>query len=416
MKRILLISELFYPNNRIGALRPSKICKFLIEKGYYIDIITAHPSKGIYNSEHCKVYFLSELSPKTDQSDEATKRIKVNGKFINQLKYFKRTLLAYQIGVKYTKKVMELFKKGILHITDYDACFTTYGPISSILIGLELKRKYHIKNWICDFRDPVVVKMCSVFMAPFYKHLQNQACKYADKIVAVSNGYAQRICGNKYQEKTYMIPNGYDISDAKSNYVAPKKSKLTLAYVGALYEGKRDISPVFRALYELDLNRNININNVNFVYAGSDYASLLYQAEKYDMCHILENRGRLSREECLYMQYDSDILVLSTWNERREEGVFPGKFLEYMLIGRPIISLTCGELPDSEVTSVMREGNFGVAYENANDEKDYMLLKAYIKNAYDSFMESGSIPFAPVPEVLIRYSYDSIIEQIEELL
>ena len=40
MKRVLLISELFYPENAIGALRPSKFRQYLLTKGYCVDVIT----------------------------------------------------------------------------------------------------------------------------------------------------------------------------------------------------------------------------------------------------------------------------------------------------------------------------------------------------------------------------------------
>ncbi len=416
MKRILIISQLFYPTNRIGALRPSKICKFLIERGYDIDVITEYPSNGIYNLEHCNVYSLKQTPSNMNKSSDSVQRTCLTGYFWNQLRYFKRGYPSYRAGKKYAKKAMSLFENGTLNAADYDACFTTFGPISSILIGIDLKSKYHIRNWICDFRDPIVVKMSSVLMLPLYKHLQNKACQYADKIVSVSNGYIHRICGNKYLEKSHMIPNGYDISDSNTNYKKRKNNKLTLAYVGALYDGKRDITPVFRALAELGSAGEIDISNVEFAYAGLNFTSLASQAKQYNMQKILKDCGKLSREDCLQLQYDSDILVLSTWNERGEEGVFPGKFLEYMLIGRPIISLTCGEIPDGEVTLVMREGNFGIAYESARDKDDYAKLKQYLKDCYFEWSQNGTVTHKPVQSVLDRYNYNNIIDRLERLI
>ncbi len=416
MKRILIISELFYPTNCIGALRPTKICKFLIDKGYNIDVITEYPSAGIYNSKNCKVYSLKPASPNIQTDNQAVRHVNLSGEFWDQLRYFERSIKSYCAEKKYSKKAIALFEKGILNADDYDACFTTFGPISSVLIGLRLKRKYHIKNWICDFRDPIVVKRSSIFIRPFHRYLQNTACRYADKIVAVSNGYVHRICGNKYLDKSYMIPNGYDISDADTNYQKRKNSKLTLTYVGALYEGKRDITPVFKVISDLCLSGEFDKSNIEFVYAGSDYAALVTQAKKYDMEQILKNCGKLSRNNCLQLQYDSDILILSTWNERGEEGVFPGKFLEYMLIGRPIISLTCGKIPNGEVTAVMREGNFGAAYESANDKEDFEALKRYIKRSYDEWLNTGNITFKPIQAVLDRYNYDNIMERLEEII
>ena len=52
MKRILIISELFYPQNVIGALRPTKIREYLIKKGYIVDVITKSFSDQNDDSEN----------------------------------------------------------------------------------------------------------------------------------------------------------------------------------------------------------------------------------------------------------------------------------------------------------------------------------------------------------------------------
>lgn len=416
MKRILMISELFYPTNRIGAIRPSKICKFLIEKGYYVDVITAYPSDGIYNSEHCKVYPINKALSNNNAPAKSVQLVKSNGKFMNYLRYLKRNFSSYCSSRKYAKKAIALFENGTLNAENYDACFTTYGPVSSVLIGLELKCKYHIKNWICDFRDPMITKMRSVFLFPIYNNLQNKACKYADKIIAVSDGYLKRICNGRYAEKSYMIPNGYDPSDIPDMPSAKTDGILHFVYAGALYEGRRKITPLFRALRELADEGKIDIEKICFDYAGSDFLFLNEQAKSCNMSEILKNHGVLARAECLDLQNSAGFLVLCTWNNRGEEGVFPGKFLEYMLFNKPIIALVDGNLANSEVARVMREGEFGIACETAGGEKDYAELKSYIQKQYQLFSAEKAIEFAPEKEVLNRYNYDYIMRQIEELI
>lgn len=416
MKRILIISELFYPTNRIGALRPSKICKFLIERGYNVDVITAYPSEGIYHSEHGKVYPINKTLSNDNISAESVQHVKSNGRLINYLRYLKRNLSSYRSSRKYAKKAIALFENGTLNTENYGACFTTYGPVSSVLIGLELKRKYNIKNWICDFRDPMITKMRSVFLFPIYKNLQNKACKYADKIIAVSDGYLKRICNGRYADKSYMIPNGYDPSDMPDILSERTDGLLHFTYVGALYEGKRKITPLFRALRELADEGKIAVEKICFDYAGSDFMFLNEQAKSYNMPDILKNHGKLSRADCLALQKAADFLVLCTWNNRGEEGVFPGKFLEYMLFNKPIIALVDGNVSNSEVACVMREGKFGIACEAAGGEKDYSALKAYIENQYSLFEQNKSLDFAPSQKVLNRYNYENIIRRIEELI
>lgn len=417
MKRVLIISELFFPQNEIGALRPTKLREYLIQNGYHVDVITKSASSKKDFDEHGKVWRMDTQHDNQYEKNKNTDNQRREIKFVLELKRVKRTVLSIRKGLTYCGRVIEFIKKNEIKIDDYDVVITTFGPVSSILIGLKLKRLFPSMNWICDFRDPMVVEEVSVFLKPIMGLLQRVSCEKAEYIVAVSNGYLRRICGNKYVSKRYMIPNGYDVNDmlvTKSFY--PSSDVLHITYVGSLYEGKRKITPLFRAIRELADNGVVDLKMICFDYAGKDANYIYAQAEDYNIESIICDHGRLTREECLKLQFSSHLLVLSTWNKKGEEGVFPGKFLEYMLIGRPIISLTDGNMPNGEVTSVMKEGRFGVAYESICDKEDYAFLKEYVKNSYNELKNNGSITFEPHKEVLERYNYNRIIEKFEVLI
>lgn len=417
MIQVLIISELFYPQNAIGALRPTKLRELLIQKGYRVDVITKSFSDRKDNDEHGYVWRINAARDDVKKSIMQGSGVNHKSRCIVELKRAKRTLLSIKNSKLHCDAVIRFVEKNNIDISGYHAIITTFGPTSSVMIGQELKKRFPTVNWICDFRDPMVVEEVSVILKPLMALLQSKACKEADHIIAVSNGYLKRICGSKYASKRHMIPNGYDLRDNMQleTCMLPADA-LHIAYVGALYEGKRKITPLFRALRELADAGKVDLNRVRFDYAGRDGAFLLAQAEEYGLGSIVCDHSVLSREECLKLQFSSHMLVLSTWNNRGEEGVFPGKFLEYMLIGRPIISLTDGNMPNGEVTQVMREGKFGVAYEAACDQRDRVPLKDYIEACYAEWQQKGSITFEPVQDVLDRYNYDHIIEQIEELI
>lgn len=416
MKRILIISELFHPQNAIGALRPTKIRNGLIKKGYDVDVITRSFSNKNDRANNGIVWRIDSVE-ETKHINSSSAPLKKEKRFIQELKRIKRTIMSINKGKCYCNHVIEFIEKKNIALSDYETIITTFGPISSVMIGLALKKRYPDVNWICDFRDPLVVKEASALLNPLMSLVQDKACKTADHIVAVSNGYLKRICGDKYISKRHMIPNGYDISDsAVLESSTPPKDVIHIAYVGTLYEGRRKITPLFRALRELANCGAVDLNKFRFDYAGRDGDFLLAQASEYGLDFIIYDHRVLSREECLKLQSSSHFLVLSTWNNHGEEGVFPGKFLEYMLIKRPIISLTDGNIPDGEVTLVMREGQFGVAYESVHDKEDMEQLKNYIETCYCEWSQKGSITFEPVQEVLERYNYDNIINKIEGLI
>lgn len=415
MKRVLIISELFAPQNLIGALRPTKLRKHLIQRGYCVDVITKAFSNQKESGDNGRIW---RICTEKSNSSKGVTLVATHRKnrLLLELKRAKRTWLSVVRSQSYCKQVVDFVKESNINISDYNAVITTFGPISSIMIGLKLKKTFPDINWICDFRDPMVVEEVSIFFKPIMSWIQSNACKNADHIVAVSNGYINRICGNKYISKRHMIPNGYDVSDlAVSEFCTSSPDIFHIVYVGTMYEGKRKITPLFRVLRELCDEKTMDVNKICFDYAGGDGAFLRKQADEFALSDIICDHKVLSRDECLKLQFSSHLLVLSTWNNRGEEGVFPGKFLEYMLIGHPIISLVDGNIPDAEVTAVMREGQFGIAYESVSDKKDSESLKEYIKKSYLEWMDKGTITFTPNQEVLERYNYTNIIKRIEEL-
>lgn len=389
----------------------------MLEHGYEVDVFTRYKvsREELTSKKICSnLYGLYEYKPQEQYSDQQ----KHHG-FLYSVLY--RMYLNLK-NIVCAKQYCKAFAYQLSHNTDlcnkqYDVAFSTFGPLSSLFCGMYYKKTHPETRWVCDFRDPVVVKYVNFLFKPYYAYIQRKACKKADAIVAVSNGYLERICKGKFKEKSYMLPNGYDLEDALLKpHCEGRSNQLQITYVGALYGGDRDLSPLFRAISELVEENLIKAEDISLHYAGREFHVLEKQAEPYNMKNILVDYGTLTRENCLKLQFGADILLLSTWNNKDEYGVFPGKILEYMLIGKPIISLTNGDMPSGEITQVIREGHLGIAYEDACDAIDFPKLKEYIKTCYDEIKTGGNIKFSPEQAVLDRYNYDFVIEKLEKIL
>jgi hypothetical protein len=434
-KKILIISYLFAPYNSIGSVRPTKLAKYLCMDSYEVDVVSAAlpNNKAFFEDIKYinKIYRLGVVEGQpmytlgfTDEEDD--KQLNQNkiyhylgrkwdNKLVKSIKHTYRTFLSH----KKDKVFIENFKK-LIYSTEfsnnqYDIIFSTFGPISSVVSGFYAKKHFHDAMWICDFRDPMPTQDMSLIYRLYYKHIQKKMCTVADIITTVSKGYLKRICKDKYLNKSYMIPNGYDIDDFSLYSEFNDKNMFSFTYVGTLYDGKRDLSIIFRTLKELIDDEFIKQEDITFNYAGNDILFLTNQAQKYGIEEIIYDNGRLSRSDCLKLQFKSRFLVLSTWNFAGEEGVFPGKFLEYMLINKPIISIVNGDLSESEVTSVINEGNFGISYEETCHNTDYYNLKEYIKKEYQRFQNGLKSDFEPKKDVVERYNYINIVKQFEEI-
>ena len=128
------------------------------------------------------------------------------------------------------------------------------------------------------------------------------------------------------------------------------------------------------------------------------------------------NHGMLSRNDCLKLQASARFLVLSTWNDRGEEGVFPGKFIEYMLINRPIIGVVDGNLANSEVTKTIQRYNLGISYEKA-DPSTMEQLYEWMKAQVQCFIEGHSAIFSPDKrEIDEKYNWINIAKRFGELI
>ncbi len=420
--KILIVSELFYPANRIGALRPSKLAKYLLMRGYKVDVITREKPEGFYLHPNCRfftiqddVVFTNVVENRTTFS--ATDRKSMSGALltnplVNELRRLKRILCSLSDAIKYKKKVDALFTCQSIVPAEYRACITSYGPLSSVLIGLSLKRHHKVRKWICDFRDPIVVEDSSRIMKPFLLFLQNRCLQHADRVITVSAGCVKMILKGSKRRNITVIPNGYDSEDTTDLFSSLQHSKsnvISCTYAGSLYEGKGKIRPFFMALSSLIESRQIDANKIIFHYAGYEGHIAIEEARNFGLSEIICDHGFLRRDDCLRLQMQSDLLLLTTWNTRTSKGVLTGKFFEYLQIGKPICAIVTGECAGSETAAIITEGNLGVAYEEANHIRDFQKLKNYLLALYSSHINDDPVIFHPKPEVVERYNYRNLI-------
>lgn len=432
MKNILIISELFAPQNRIGAIRPTKICKFLKREGYFVDVVTSgdyieNHDEYINRDEHPNnIYYISHSAK---FGGENKKNIKIDNKNFKKksvgsikksrakqvLSIYKRQILSLIKSINYYINFKRYIKLKKIDINKYDVVLSTYGPTSSNLCGLFLKRKYKKIKWIADFRDPMVYEDTPIGMRFIYNAIQRKVVKKCDFITAVSRGYLDRIC--KYDKsKSIVLTNGFDYDDLDIDVNNSKDDKFTFAYAGALYEGKRDASILFKIIKELIDEGIMEKLDFEFKYAGNDYAFLYQQAKKYNLEENVKNYGFIPRNKSLELLNSCRYLILLTWNSIGEEGVIPGKFFEYLMLDKKIIAIINGNLENSEIYRLINDSNSGIGYEECRSEKHYYLLKKFIKEEYDIFKKKSDREYTSNRDIIELYNYKNITKELINLI
>ncbi|MBR6515113.1 MAG: hypothetical protein IKT46_09830 [Clostridia bacterium] len=430
MKKILILSYNFAPRQTVGVIRPTKLAQALREAGNAVDVVCVKPFGNLDHSFDealkklnityiDKIIVEEKVRPATQQPKPAPAPAPQSAPkkktLIRKVKTEGREILKITRSIGFAKRFEKLVKADKKKYSSYDACISSYGPVASHLCGLVMKKHCPGVKWIADFRDPMVVNLTTPLTKPYRASLQEKVCKKADVLVAVSNGYADRIFGERYKDKSHVVYNGFDRGDIDTAGIEPD-GLFSFTYVGALYGGKRDIRPLFDVLKELCDEGSVDKNDIVIKYGGNNLPILMTQAAQFGLEDRIIDHGMLPRAKSLELQASSRHLIHATWNEKGENGVFPGKFLEYIMMGRSIISLVSGDEPNSEVTVVVKKAGLGVTFEEVTKDTDRAVLKEYILNDYKNF-KAGKAPALNIDQNEVnRFDFANVAKQIEELI
>ncbi|MDF1494091.1 hypothetical protein [Caproiciproducens sp. CPB-2] len=450
MKNILIISEHFAPENVIAAIRPTKIAKYFKKLGeYHITVLTTKKKLEISDSilendlryvdnliavdGYSKTSVIipkimkirRRIEAKCNKTDEYAPananhvNLSIHKSWSISNNWVKKEISRiavffpdYADSHIFFRNAKKYFKKN--KNQNFDIIFSTYGPLASHQIGKNIKKLNKNAFWIADFRDAVLSDFVPIGFKHYCKNYSNRICKNADVITAVSQGVIDGLY-IKNNIKKMVISNGFDRDDIRYFTKFDSHRKFILSYTGSLYSGKRDLSVLFKALHELINENLIEEEKVSICYAGGEEDIFFSQVRPFFLENISLSYGKLERKAALHLQSDSDILLLASWNTEKSNGIVTGKFLEYMMMDKPVISVITGEIPNSKIKELTSACNLGVCFEQANSDKDYEILKQYLLNKYNEFIEHGVVNYEPNREEIEKYSYEKIVENFKLL-
>jgi len=442
MKKILIIAEQFAPNNHIASIRVTKLAKyFKITAGYDITVISRKLKSGeiidpILNDDleyvdnhivldySILINYILDFQKKlvkvkhnkidayiSSLSSTKSPKVTLYTKLLSFIRNSLNTTIHHISTKSYTNKAIKYVKNNP---APFDVILSSFEPFSAHLIGGKVKELNPLAFWIADFRDPVLTPGTPKKYVKYFKSFINEVSKTADVFTGVSD-----ICTKVFEEhcknRLYTICNGFDRADLKTIPII-KSEKLTLTYTGHIYSGQQDLGIVFKAITELINENKIDKNNILINYAGISEIEFKQQIRKYDLLESLVSFGLINRRESLQLQLSSNILLLASWNNISYTGVVTGKFLEYLMINKPIICTVVGNLANSQLKEMITGANNGIVWEEANDEVDYPLLKSYILEQYSRFVNNETLSFNPNMEYIEQYNYESITRQFINLV
>lgn len=430
-RKLLILSYYFAPMNRIGAIRPTKLAKYLARMGYEVTVVCGRGTDELTDpllerdlQELPDVRIIEERNwirllktrstrpgaakpPRADAGPQALPRAR--GSLKARLADDLYRYLRYRAdGSFYRRALRALRSSG----ERFDAVFASYGPLSVQRLAWQCKRLGVAKRWIADFRDEV--RYPFGWQAGARKRYLRRVRKGADVITSAAPG-CLRLMG--LEERGTVLYNGYDREDlANAEPTERVAGRFTLLYCGTLFPGFSDITPVLRCLRELMESGEMEPERVRVQYLGGTESLFWEQARAAGVAAQCESLGLVDRRVALGYEQAADALLLALRNDANRYGVLTGKYLEYLMMEKPVIGCVSGDWPDSDIARHIRTGRVGCCYEEAAGEDSMAALRAYLLALYRRAAADEAPQLTRDVAYVDGFDYRTLVKRLDGLL
>lgn len=441
---IILFSKIFYPSERIGAVRPSNFAHYWATMGHDITVVCeAEKGQDKYGIDGVNILYVSNsklisniitrnnlrVLEKRKAQEKNDLSPTVNGVynvgFFGKIKSYLGKIISelFEVIIEYDwhREAVKQLRSNPCK-KKFDIGFSSFGPLGSFLSGMQAKKTGLVKRWICDYRDNMTSSSYSYFLNLLFRSYEKSALRLADKIVFVSKGQrrmflAKHIRNTLAEQKCYTIYNGYKEATPSTATFQRDDCILRLAYTGQLYSGKSNFAMLFDVIEELIELKTVDPTKIIFTYAGHHPDEFHQQVCKFsNVKTISRNQGFVSKRDSESIQHESDILVALAWNTTEEQGILSGKFLEYLQKKKPIIALTSGNLANGELSEMVADMRLGIACEYFSYEKDKVELKQFVLDQYLLKRKGESLIYDPDIEKILTFNYKNVSNSMLELI
>ena len=423
-KVIYIMSEYFAPYQNIGSIKFTKIAKYLSEnsenkifvfcrKWWKFNDIFLENDLSIMKKNGVHVFFINEGL----RYSFGIRKI-VNGVIFFSKKIYGDERFYYESNQNYSRifvrKSLRLIKK--MKIPVPELILSTYDDWGGHYLAKEIKSKIPSCIWIADFRDPIGNFIKNGKYRKLCDEYSLMVSHNADCITAVSQDMLKML---KIDRKTpsFVVTNGFDFSDCTfvKNHISEtiNGNKLKFVYTGSFYGSS--LLQFFYVIKELLEERKISAENIEIDYAGAYNDKVFGEICNAGLESIYCNKGQLSRLDAIKLQNEADVLLTSTSNTASWQGAIGGKVLEYLMLKKTIIAIVIGDVPGSEIKSIIQRINCGWVYEESNHEADFKMLKNVILDIYNKKMSGQPIEIEYNEEELEKFNLKNIALQYEKL-
>ncbi|WP_368042539.1 glycosyltransferase family 4 protein [Ectobacillus sp. JY-23] len=329
MKRVLMITQNFYPEIGSAANRMKNIYMELKEAGYEVTVLTPSPSYPNQNLYKDEAYWTDEhieadvvrIHPKTR-------------KYTHNI--FKRLMLYLEVAARLILCTLRLKK-------EYDYIFVSTPAIFIPLAGIFAKRKMKAKL-ILDVRDlwPDSLIGVGVFQQRWVLKsaywLERFIYRHADHIIINSQGFRTYIEAKGIPpQRISFMPNSLTDSELHMLPMDTQTEKVTVIYTGNIGLAQ-DIMKLIEVAERMQVYEDIEFVIVGYGYKKNVVKELIQQKNLTNIRFLKPKNRQQTLEEVA----KAHIAYVSLSDKEVFETVLPGKVIDYMCVGKPMVADVSG--------------------------------------------------------------------------
>lgn len=356
MKKILIVSARFWPENSPRAFRATELAKELGRKGHAVTVLTAFKEElQDFKADNVNIKNFGVLR---------LKNIKFGSSIIARAINRALQLLFDFPNIEIFFKV----RKALKDETGYDALISiavphpTHWGVASVW-----NKKKIAKIWIADSGDPYMIKENDSFGRLFYFKFIERWSYNKTNYLTIPTENSIKLYEEFVRPKIRVISQGFDVSQFPKP-VPNSTDEVRLGYAGSFIPGIRDPREFCEYLIE-------NYTNYKF-YIFTSTPMCVKEVEAKSKGNIIVN-GIIPRHELLDKFSKLDFVVNV---ENESEAQVPSKLIDYAFLEKPILSIKYKKLNTKVVDEFMQK-----KYQNQYVVKNKEQYN--IRNVADKFLE-----------------------------
>lgn len=412
MRRILVVTYHYPPMPSVGTNRWLSMSKYLRRAGFEVEIVTTSAFGALADDDEQRVHRAYDLveagwlrtglrRPPLPRPGEEPVEDTPPPAIVTKL------FVPDHCVVTWLPAAVVLTRR-LLAERRFDCVVSTSPYESAHLVPLLVRDRR--PAWVADFRDgwtflPWRPTFPTAAQRRLDRALERRVVLSADGTACVHLPVAEDLRERLGVDAAY-VPNGWDPELAREAESAEipqlDDRRLALVYTGKLKgRADRDPTPLLEALGRLRNDSPASAEQLQLVIAGRldrDERELL---ESFSLGPLVRHVGPVPRAASLALQRRADALVVITAPDVVWE--LPGKLLEYLGSGRPVLALAAG----NETARLVSETGTGIAVPPDDVDGIVTALRRLV---------SGELARDYAPRNLDRYTYPQPAMRMAEVI